>query len=131
MQTYPDAKIALTDTIESANQKIVANSKIYQDKIRVPSTSSGGSSGGTEGERQSNAYATINQILALPKEQGFVDANGYITSQGFKDIVNSAREDNISRSEFLEQYAYLLYPQGGKAYGLTSKEMEDYGITAQ
>ena len=87
-----------------------------------------GSNLGTESERQSNAFGTINQILALPPDRGYVDANGYITAQGFKDLVNAAREDNISRSDFLDQYAYLLYPNGGKAYGLTAKEMEDYGI---
>lgn len=36
MQTYPDANITLQDTIESANRKITANSKIYQNADRIP-----------------------------------------------------------------------------------------------
>jgi hypothetical protein len=43
MQTYPDAKISLNDTIETANAKIVANSKIYANKVRLVG---GGSTGG-------------------------------------------------------------------------------------
>lgn len=45
MQTYPDAKISLTDTIEQANAKITSGSKIYADKVAVGG--SGGGSGGT------------------------------------------------------------------------------------
>ncbi|MEK9207372.1 MAG: hypothetical protein AAB922_02755, partial [Patescibacteria group bacterium] len=36
MQSYPDANITLTDTLESANIKITTKSKIYQDKIKGP-----------------------------------------------------------------------------------------------
>ena len=41
MQKYPDAGILLTDTLEVANQKITSTSKIYQDQIRLPVSSSG------------------------------------------------------------------------------------------
>jgi chaperonin cofactor prefoldin len=83
---------------------------------------------GTESERKSQAFGIVNQILALPTEQGYKDKNGYLTAQGFKDLVSAAREDNISRKEFLEEYSYLLYPKGASAYGLSVKEKEDYGI---
>jgi hypothetical protein len=99
--------------------------------FKPPKEKATGEIKGTESERKSDSFGVINQILALPPEKGYVDTNGYLTAQGFKDIVNNAREDNISRKEFLEQYAYLLYPQGGKAYRLTEKEMDDYGIKAE
>lgn len=99
-----------------------------EDANRKAKASGSSTSNGTESERKSANYATINQILALPIERGYVDANGYITAQGFKDLVANAIEDNISRKEFLEQYAHRLYPKGGKAYGLSAKEMLDYGI---
>lgn len=36
MQSYPDAGISLSDSIESANQKITNNSSIYRKAIRIP-----------------------------------------------------------------------------------------------
>jgi len=36
MQTYPDAGITMSDTLDQANAKITKNSKIYQDKVRGP-----------------------------------------------------------------------------------------------
>jgi len=57
MQTYPDANISLTDTIEQANAKIVANSQIYAKSI---SSKTGGTSGGsTTSPTESTTYQRI------------------------------------------------------------------------
>lgn len=75
MQTYPDAGIALTDSIEGANVKITTKSKIYQDKIK----SSGNGNLTSEQLKQ-----FINKQIATPEFQALSqeDKQRYIQSQG-------------------------------------------------
>ncbi len=58
----------------------------------------------------------------------YVDAQGYFTAQGFKDIVAAAIEDGITRADILEQYADKISPYNPSGYGLTQKEKDALGI---
>lgn len=88
---------------------------------------------GTEGERKTSAFSIINK-LAQPgvknKSTGipYISPDGYFTFEGFKTLVQNAVEDNVSREEFLDQYANKLLPGKGKEYGLTPVEIKKYGI---
>lgn len=79
MSSYPDAKITLQDTIESANAKIVANSKIYADKIRQPAGSGNSVTGTINGKPQ-----TIAQTTAQGYADRLAQSNQSITSLGDK-----------------------------------------------
>ena len=73
MQKYPDAGILLTDTLEQANQKITTSSKIYQDQIRVPTTSSGSTTVKAPTtykvtSQDSGGFYAIAQKLGITKE---------------------------------------------------------------
>lgn len=85
----------------------------------------------TADERKSQAYGTINQLLASKNSKGvpYLDNNGYFTPQGFKDIVTNAAEDNISRQDIINQYGSYLFSGAAKSYGLTPKETKDLGFT--
>lgn len=84
----------------------------------------------TEFERRTGAYSTINQLMGSRNAQGvpYTDGSGYFTAKGFKDIVNAAAEDGITRADILSQYAGQISPYGATGYGLTAKEKETLGI---
>lgn len=70
MQTYPDAQITLQDTLESANQKITKNSKIYADKIRGPV--------GTQPSASEKRDTAVSTFLQSKKgKDGFVSSADY------------------------------------------------------
>lgn len=88
---------------------------------------------GTEGERKTSAFSIINKLIqpgVKDKRTGvpYVSPDGYLTFEGFKTLVQNAVEDNISRDEFLAQYASMILPGRGKEYGLTPAEIKKYGI---
>lgn len=87
----------------------------------------------TAPERKSNAYGSINQLMNMRNSAGmpYLDANGYFTAQGFKDIVNNAIEDGISKKDIIEQYGSFLSPTNLDNYGLTAKDKKDLGVTSE
>lgn len=73
IQSYPDAKIGLSDTIQQANAKIVANSRIYADKVRPPV-------GATVSENileKNDAPSVIADLTAKAGTDHFVSDNDY------------------------------------------------------
>ncbi len=87
---------------------------------------------GTVSEQKANVIAGINDLLDQANQAKakaifgaeFVDKNGYITPQGFKILVSNAKEDGLTRKEFLAEYGSQLYLQENKAkeYGITAAE---------
>lgn len=80
----------------------------------------------TQAEKKADVYSGINQLLTMKNADGmpYVDAEGYFTSLGFKELIKNAVEDGVSRAEFVKQYADYLSPWGAKAYGLTPAEQK-------
>ena len=68
MQTYNDAGISLNDTIESANAKIVTNSKIYREKVRPPANAGGGAISPTAGSLLNEAEQRKQELISLTNE---------------------------------------------------------------
>jgi hypothetical protein len=132
MQKYPDAGISLTDTIEQANAKVVANSAIYKDAIRAPSSGgSGGTSTGTAGERLQSTISSYSSVFqagkALPDGTPIIDQNGFATTTAWKKLIADAVANGVSRADFIKQFGYLLYAEDGvpsSNYGLTASELK-------
>lgn len=84
----------------------------------------------TDTQTKSQGYALINQLAGKANTQGvpYVDANGYFTPEGFKDIVANAAEDGLSRADILSEYGDKIYGPSAAKYGLTPKEKTDLGI---
>lgn len=92
---YPDANIALNDSLGAAQQKVENSSKIYQNSVRLLGGSSGGSGGGVGGGLGSGDASAID--------------------------VSSIQDKNASNSAWgglsfnaLEQDAKLFLAQNGK-----------------
>lgn len=81
----------------------------------------------TNQERENAAFKIINQLTTMKNAKGipYMDANGYFTVQGFKDLVKNAIEDGITREKFIKQYADKLSRENLDSYGLTKKEQAD------
>lgn len=85
-----------------------------------------------------NAYIGIDTLLSssgttIPNSGGipYVDSHGYITPQGFNTLITAARNDNITRAEFLAQYGSQLDRSNLAAYRLSSGEQNKInGITS-
>jgi len=56
-----------------------------------------------------------------------IDANGFLTPAGYRQLVSKAFENGISKSEFLSQYSDKFYKDNLDAYGLTDKEKSQVG----
>lgn len=68
MQSYPDARITLSDTLESANTKITNNSAIYKDKIK-----NAGSGTGRTGVLASLPTSVQTQLTGIANNFGTTD----------------------------------------------------------
>lgn len=68
MQSYPDARITLSDTLESANTKITNNSAIYKDKIKNT-----GSGTGRAGVLASLPTSVQTQLTGIAEKFGSTD----------------------------------------------------------
>jgi hypothetical protein len=126
----PKADVLSTTTRESGGIKyadvIMKNTDgSITTKTVTLGSSSGGSSTETHEEKKSKAFAMINKLLELKDEEGvpyIEESTGYFTAKGFKTLVKNAVEDEISREDFLAQYASYLNPDALENYGLTAKE---------
>lgn len=80
-------------------------------------------------EQKNQAFNDINTLLTLKSSKGipYTDSQGYFTIQGFKDIVQAASADGISRDEFIAQYGDRISPYNPKNYGLTPAELKKLG----
>jgi len=82
--------------------------------------------------KKSDAFASINYLLTPEAQQNvtksggipYMDANGYLTPEGFKTLVSAAAESGVSRKEFLAEYGPMLYLEENSAakYGITAAE---------
>lgn len=76
---YPDANISLNDSIETANQKITNNSRIYREQVRPPVSS-------TETEVPTQSITALKNALNESKFQGaeadgkYADPNLYLVN---------------------------------------------------
>lgn len=85
--------------------------------------------GGTLAERLASSYAKIDSLLQPGRriDDGVpvLDARGYLTKVGFDRIMAAAREEGITRKNFLAEYANFLFPGDAgdyAAYGITGAE---------
>lgn len=90
LQSYPDAGITLTDTLEQASAK-VASSRIYQDKVRGPvgRSSGGGGGGGVKSMDNTPTAPTEPEPQYSP-----VNGNGTISKGGEWKYMNGAWQPN-------------------------------------
>lgn len=58
----------------------------------------------------------------------YTDASGNFTAQGFKTLVETSKDDGVSRAEIIAQYPHRFVKGAGVAYGLTPKEITDLGL---
>lgn len=87
----------------------------------------------TVAETQASGFQTINQILDTRNTtvgETYQDSNGYITSKGFKTLLDAAGGSGISRAEFLDRYSGQMFQGSGSAklYGVTPAEATKYGF---
>lgn len=83
----------------------------------------------TAAETQQKSFSTINQLLGTKNSQGmpYTDTSGYLTAQGFKDLISAATSDGIKRADFLKNYGYLLSPNYLQGYNLTPADKKLLG----
>lgn len=58
----------------------------------------------------------------------YTDAAGNFTAQGFKTLVETSKDDGVSRADIIAQYPHRFVKGAGAAYGLTPKEIESLGL---
>jgi hypothetical protein len=106
---------AMTTEKERLTDRSVKNAKVATTKL-------------TLSEKKDNVYSGINQLLSpnVKDKDGvpYIDENGFITPTAFKTLIGAAREEGISRKNFLDEYSDLLFTGDLKAYGLTAKELK-------
>lgn len=101
------------------------------DEKKKRETKAGSGTKQTESEKKQSAWQKLNSIVSqnLPTSSGIpaIDENGFLTPEGFKNMLLFATESGISRSDLIETYANYLYLGEGrwKKYGLTKAEYKD------
>lgn len=83
----------------------------------------------TTAEIKANAYSTINRFLqpgAMVGPTPVLSPEGYLTWDGFKRLLNAAKEDGITRKEFIAEYSSYINPSDNtiEKYGLTAAELK-------
>lgn len=77
---------------------------------------------------KANVYADINEALSLMNEDGnpVVGDDGYVNPDFFEELMMSAKEDGVSRKEFLAEYGHLINADSEriKDYKLTQEEID-------
>lgn len=86
----------------------------------------------TTQEVKDNAYTVLNQFMTPGKRVGNVpvlDPEGYLTAEAFKQLVSAAKEEGISRKEFIAEYASYIGNVNSNfaGYGLTPAEIKLLG----
>lgn len=86
----------------------------------------------TAAEAKANAYSALNQFMQPGKKVSGVpvlDPEGYLTAEGFKKLMTAAKEDGISRKEFIAEYASYIGNVNSNfaGYGLTPAEIKTLG----
>lgn len=91
--------------------------------------SGAGTSAGTAAERQTQAISQFQSAFVpgakLKDGTPIIDSNGFITPLAWKQAVDDAPAEGISRSDFIKQFGHLLYKENGAvsaSYGLTVPE---------
>lgn len=121
MQSYPDAKISLTDTIEQANQKITATSKIYADKIRGP-------------------VGSIDTDLSISQKNDFAEDIGALQSEPDRNSALSLLDKNKtalvlkygqSNYDSMVKQVDKLFPVTTKTTPTTTTQQSSGGIVDQ
>lgn len=59
--------------------------------------------------------ATLNGVPVI-------DNNGFLTPTAFKAAINDSEKYNLSRSDFIKAFGYLVYSPNASSYGLTPAE---------
>lgn len=115
---------------EIANSFNVPVGAIVAGVAKVAKARKTGTGGGggklTAGEKKSGAWSQLNSLMSsnVKTKSGapIVDANGYITPEGFKAMVMFGQENDISKKDLFEAYSQYLYLDNYKDYGLTPVE---------
>ncbi len=135
IQAYPDAGITLNDTIESANAKITANSKIYREKVRPPVSSLPPAGTGELTPKQTSvAIQLSNSLKTHPAYTDMLDIStgisgvqtGLSQKNGFGDItaINSFQRIVDPGATVREGDIALIQ----SASGFIDKVLSDYPI---
>lgn len=95
---------------------------------------SGGSLPTSTEKISQNVAQGVQQLKGLKDSTGapYIDNNGYFTAKGFQEAVSAAGEEGMSRTDFLTNYGYMLYPgSDSSGKGLTGQNAtyENYGLT--
>lgn len=130
IQAYPDAKITLTDTLESANRKIVQNSKIYRNKVTISGSKGGSGAPKTLEERQSVILSDYNFVpgAKIPGSgEAVVDPNGFITPVAWKAAFDNAVSRGAKPDSFINRFGNKIFIDAKtgtvpSSYGLTPKQ---------
>lgn len=119
------------DEADIAQSKASANASNASAAVNWAKSKNGGKDL-TDADKKNASYATINDLLsyteAKPAANGefYTDKNGFVPPQRFHDLIDNAKEDGITRSDFLTEYGDKLYPGTDKdyaGYGLTQAEI--------
>lgn len=76
-------------------------------------------------QQKNTAYGKINKLLDDGLSYNgtpYLDPNGFFTPQGFQVLVQAALASNITRQEFIKNYAGKFYGDNIDQYGLSAKE---------
>ena len=86
----------------------------------------------TVGEKKANAYTDLNRFMVPGAKVNGVpvlDPEGFLTAKAFNALVTAAKEEGISRKEFIQEYASYIgnVNSNFQGYGLTPAEIKMLG----
>lgn len=77
---------------------------------------------------KANIFADINEALQLDNEDGnpVIGDDGFVNPDFFDELISSAKEDGVSRADFLAEYGHLVNSADGRIddYKLTQEEKD-------
>ena len=137
-RSNPKANIINTTVGVMNGKKVIAFTTQDPDtgmpSVSYMSTGLDSSSKPTATEAKAQSISVIDSILSdtnmkVPGHQDvpYVDANGFMTPEGFKAIKQAAAESGLAGDDFLKQYAENLYEGPSKdyaGYGLSGREVK-------
>lgn len=139
MDIYNSMSTAKSDKLESANKtkKDELDIKNKEEDILTKQTSRYNQTRNTDSlisdrangnDDEANIFKDINEALSLTNEDGnpVVGEDGFVNPKFFQELLSAAKEDGISRADFIAEYGHLINSADDRIddYKLTQEEKD-------